>query len=241
MTNIEKQKIILVEDEQDVADLIVQGLGEDGYRVIHLARSEGLEQLLAKQDVSLVLLDILLPGTNGLDICKQIRQWGYTDLPVMMLTALGTPENVVLGLDNGADDYLSKPFKLIELKARIRSLIRRQQSIVQATQRELQPSKDTYSYGFLSINDYKKTAYCDGQELNLTSTEYRLLLLFIQRPKKVFERTELLDKIWGINFDIGSNVVDVYVNYLRKKIEKVTRKKAIHTVIGMGYVLKIED
>lgn len=108
MTNMEEQKIILVEDEQDVADLIVQGLGEDGYRVIHLGRSEGLEQLLAKQDVSLVLLDILLPGTNGLDICKQIRHWGYTDLPVMMLTALGTPENVVLGLDNGADDYLSK-------------------------------------------------------------------------------------------------------------------------------------
>lgn len=241
MTNMEKQKIILVEDEQDVADLIVQGLGEDGYRVIHLGRSDGLEQLLAKQDVSLVLLDILLPGTNGLDICKQIRQWGYTDLPVMMLTALGTPENVVLGLDNGADDYLSKPFKLIELKARIRSLIRRQKSIVQATQRELQPSKDTYSYGFLGIDDYKKTAYCDGQELILTSTEYRLLLLFIQSPKKVFERTELLDKIWGINFDIGSNVVDVYVNYLRKKIEKVTKKKAIHTVIGMGYVLKIED
>lgn len=241
ITNMEEQKIILVEDEQDVADLIVQGLSEDGYRVIHLGRSEGLELLLAKQDVSLVLLDILLPGTNGLDICKQIRQWGYTDLPVMMLTALGTPENVVLGLDNGADDYLSKPFKLIELKARIRSLIRRQQSIVQATQRELQPSKDIFSYGFLRIDDYKKVAYCEGQELNLTSTEYRLLLLFIQSPKKVFERTELLDKIWGINFDIGSNVVDVYVNYLRKKIEKVTSKKAIHTVIGMGYVLKIED
>ncbi|WP_312191751.1 response regulator transcription factor, partial [Sphingobacterium sp.] len=169
--NMEEQKIILIEDEQDVADLIIQGLSEDGYRVIHLGRSEGLDQLLAKQDVSLVVLDILLPGTNGLDICKQIRQWGYTDLPVMMLTALGTPENVVLGLDNGADDYLSKPFKLIELKARIRSLIRRQQSIVQATQRELQPAKDTFNYGFLSIDDYKKVAYCDGQELNLTSTE----------------------------------------------------------------------
>lgn len=241
MMNIEEQKIILVEDEQDVADLIIQGLGEEGYKVIHLGRSEGLEQLLAKQDVALVLLDILLPGTNGLDICKQIRQWGYTHLPVMMLTALGTPENVVLGLDNGADDYLSKPFKLIELKARIRSLIRRQQSIVQATQRETLPTKDTFNYGFLAIDDYKKVAYCEDQELNLTSTEYRLLLLFIQSPKKVFERSELLDKIWGINFDIGSNVVDVYVNYLRKKIEKVTSRKAIHTVIGMGYVLKIED
>lgn len=206
----------MVEDEQGVADLIVQGLEEDGYRVIHLNNSEGLEVLLSTQDISLVLLDILLPGTNGLEICRQIRFWGYTDLPVMMLTALGTPENVVLGLDNGADDYLSKPFKLIELKARIRSLIRRKHSIIQATQKD-QDHTQEYKYGFLKIDDYKKVAYCDGQELNLTSTEYRLLLLFIQSPKKVFERSLLLDKVWGINFDIGSNVVDVYVNYLRKK------------------------
>ncbi|CDT05365.1 MULTISPECIES: response regulator transcription factor [Sphingobacterium] len=238
--SVEQQKIILVEDEQGVADLIVQGLEEDGYRVIHLNNSEGLEVLLSTHDISLVLLDILLPGTNGLEICRQIRFWGYTDLPVMMLTALGTPENVVLGLDNGADDYLSKPFKLIELKARIRSLIRRKHSIIQATQKDQDHSQE-YKYGFLKVDDYKKVAYCDDQELNLTSTEYRLLLLFIQSPKKVFERSLLLDKVWGINFDIGSNVVDVYVNYLRKKIEKVTSKKAIHTVIGMGYVLKIED
>lgn len=238
--SVEQQKIILVEDEQGVADLIVQGLEEDGYRVIHLNNSEGLEVLLSTHDISLVLLDILLPGTNGLEICRQIRFWGYTDLPVMMLTALGTPENVVLGLDNGADDYLSKPFKLIELKARIRSLIRRKHSIIQATQKDQDHSQE-YKYGFLKVDDYKKVAYCDDQELNLTSTEYRLLLLFIQSPKKVFERSLLLDKVWGINFDIGSNVVYVYVNYLRKKIEKVTSKKAIHTVIGMGYVLKIED
>lgn len=239
--SVEQQKIILVEDEQGVADLIVQGLEEDGYQVIHLNNSERLEVLLSTQDISLVLLDILLPGINGLEICRQIRFWGYTDLPVMMLTALGTPENVVLGLDNGADDYLSKPFKLIELKARIRSLIRRKHSIIQATQKEQEHVHEVYKYGFLKINDYKKIAYCDDQELNLTSTEYRLLLLFIQSPKKVFERSLLLDKVWGINFDIGSNVVDVYVNYLRKKIEKVTSKKAIHTVIGMGYVLKIEE
>lgn len=145
--SVEQQKIILVEDEQGVADLIVQGLEEDGYRVIHLNNSEGLEVLLSTHDISLVLLDILLPGTNGLEICRQIRFWGYTDLPVMMLTALGTPENVVLGLDNGADDYLSKPFKLIELKARIRSLIRRKHSIIQATQKDQDHSQE-YKYGF---------------------------------------------------------------------------------------------
>lgn len=239
--NIEQQKIILVEDEQEVAELIVQGLEEEGYKVIHLNNAALLKELLVNHDISLVLLDILLPGTNGLEICRQIRFWGYTDLPVMMLTALGTPENVVLGLDNGADDYLSKPFKLIELKARIRSLIRRKLSIVEATQRDQVQIHETFKYGIFEIDDYKKIAYCDNQELTLTSTEYRLLLLFIQNPKKVFERSELLDKVWGINFDIGSNVVDVYVNYLRKKIERITTKKAIHTVIGMGYVLKIED
>lgn len=235
------QTILLIEDEKDVADLIIQGLEEEDFRVIHIAQADNLQQLLAEKQIALVLLDILLPGTNGLEICKQIRQWGYLDLPVLMLTALGSPENVVLGLDSGADDYLSKPFKLIELKARIRSLIRRKQTIYAAAQREQKPQKDTYRYGFLEVDDYRKIAYCEGKELNLTSTEYRLLLLFVRTPQKVFERSELLDKIWGINFDIGSNVVDVYVNYLRKKIERITPKKAIHTVIGMGYVLKIED
>lgn len=234
--------IIIVEDEQEVADLVIQGLEEDGYRVTHISNDKSLKELLAKQDVSLVLLDILLPFTNGLEICKNIRNLGYVDLPVMMLTALGSPENVVLGLDSGADDYLSKPFKLIELKARVRSLIRRNKLILEsALKNQSEYRENILEYSFLKIDTYSKIAYCNDIALQLTSTEYRLLQLFITNPKKVFERSELLDKVWGINFDIGSNVVDVYVNYLRKKIEKITPQKIIHTVIGMGYVLKKED
>ncbi|MFD1768292.1 response regulator transcription factor [Sphingobacterium suaedae] len=235
---MEGKKILLVEDERNVADVIIQGLEEDGYVVVHATRYDEALPYLRQQTIDLVILDVLLPEMNGLDICKNIRSLGYTDLPILMVTALGSPENVVLGLDSGADDYLSKPFKLIELKARVRTLIRRKVEIakqVQAVEKRL------YTYKFIEIDDYKKIAYANGQELNLTSTEYRLLMLFIQSPQKVFERSELLDKVWGINFDIGSNVVDVYVNYLRKKIEKATPVKAIHTVIGMGYVLKIED
>lgn len=232
------QCILLVEDEKNVAEVIIQGLEEDGYEVLHANKYEDALHKLQNSKVSLVILDVLLPEMNGLEICRNFRLLGYTDLPILMVTALGSPENVVLGLDSGADDYLSKPFKLIELKARVRSLIRRKQEItkqVQAVEKRL------FTYKFIEIDDYKKIAYAEGQDLNLTSTEYRLLLLFIQAPQKVFERSELLDKVWGINFDIGSNVVDVYVNYLRKKIEKVTPIKTIHTVIGMGYVLRIEN
>jgi|SRR5690606_12354499 len=232
------KKILLIEDEKDVADVIIQGLEEDGAFVLHVTNYESALSLLKMNNIDLVVLDVLLPKTNGLDICKNFRNLGYTDLPILMVTALGGPENVVLGLDSGADDYLSKPFKLIELKARVRTLIRRNHEIAKQSQGK---EKYRYVYKLIEIDDYKKIAHVNGQELNLTATEYRLLLLFIQSPQKVFQRSELLDKIWGINFDIGSNVVDVYVNYLRKKIEKATPVKAIHTVIGMGYVLKIED
>ncbi|QBQ41593.1 response regulator transcription factor [Sphingobacterium psychroaquaticum] len=233
------KKILLVEDEKNVADFVIQGLEEDGYTVSHVSRYSELLFLLQGNSYDLLVLDVLLPEVNGLEICKNLRTMGYTDLPILMLTALGSPENVVLGLDSGADDYLSKPFKLIELKARIRTLIRRREEITKYTQNNNDGKR--YGYKFLEIDDFKKVAFCDGQELNLTSTEYKLLLLFVQMPKKVFSRNELLDKIWGINFDIGSNVVDVYVNYLRRKIERITTTKIIHTVIGMGYVLKIDD
>lgn len=232
------KQILLVEDEKNVADVIIQGLEEDGAMVRHATHYEQALRILQTNEIHLVILDVLLPETNGLEICKNFRTLGYTNLPILMVTALGGPENVVLGLDSGADDYLSKPFKLIELKARARTLIRRNLEMAKQTHIA---EKHRYTYKFIEIDDYKKIAYVNGQELNLTATEYRLLLLFIQSPQKVFQRTELLDKIWGINFDIGSNVVDVYVNYLRKKIEKATPLKAIHTVIGMGYVLKIED
>ena len=236
---MKKQKILLIEDEQDLADIIIQGLEEDNYEVVHKTRYSDALPFLAPGAIDLVLLDVLLPEMNGLEVCKKIRELNLDQLPILMVTALSTPENVVLGLDSGADDYLAKPFKLIELKARIRNLLRRKEAFNgTATPANKEP---VLEYKFLKINDYKKIAYAKDQELNLTSTEYRLLHLFMQSPEKVFNRSELLEEVWGINFDIGSNVVDVYVNYLRRKIEKITPQKVIHTIIGMGYMLKIES
>lgn len=230
-------QILLIEDEQSVADFIKTGLEEDGYLVYQV--NDGLSgfEILKSQTVDLILLDILLPVMNGLDVCKKIRKEGFKELPILMLTALGSAENVVLGLDSGADDYLAKPFKLIELKARIRTLLRRKEY---SSSSNADP-ENIYQFADIELNDDSKTVKRGGKEISLTSTEYRLLMMFMKRPRKVLSRTELLDEVWGINFDIGTNVVDVYVNYLRKKLDKYGTEKVIHTVIGMGYVLKLDE
>ncbi len=229
-------QILLIEDEQGVADFIKTGLEEEGYEVLHV--KDGLQGIAAIKSttIDLVLLDILLPFMNGLEVCKKIKGEGFIDLPVLMLTALGSAENVVLGLDSGADDYLAKPFKLIELKARIRTLLRRREY----TSGQTIEQETTYQFADIELNDDSKTVKRGGVEISLTSTEYRLLHMFIKNPRKVLSRSSLLDEVWGINFDIGTNVVDVYVNYLRKKLDKYGSGKVIHTVIGMGYVLKQE-
>lgn len=231
-------EILLVEDELHVADLIKQCLEEEGYSVTHV--DDGLKgiDLLKSQKFNLIVLDILLPKMNGLEVCKEIRKMeNQKKVPILILTALGSAENIVLGLDTGADDYLSKPFKLIELKARIRNLLKRSEYFDQTTVKQ---QTDFYKFADLEVNDYTKIVSRGNEEIPLTSTEYRLLLEFIKNPTKVINRSDLLDNVWGINYDIGTNVVDVYVNYLRKKIEKPGSKKLIHTVTGMGYVLKDE-
>lgn len=228
--------LLLIEDEQHVADLIKKGLEEEGYVVTHIGDGiSGLEMLKSGQ-YNLVILDILLPNVNGLEVCKKIRSMGYTDLPVLMLTALSSAENVVLGLDSGADDYLGKPFKLIELKARVRNLLRRSDSKSAA----LSQSVDMMQFADVEMDDGAKSVKRAGIEISLTSTEYRLLQMFLRNPRKVLSRTDLLEQVWGIDYDIGTNVVDVYVNYLRKKLDKHGNEKLIHTVIGMGYILKTE-
>lgn len=233
--------ILIIEDELHVADLIKQSLEEEGYKVIHAPDGLTGIAMLEKENVQLIILDILLPNMNGLEVCKKIRTDFDKDIPILILTALGSAENIVLGLDTGADDYLAKPFKLIELKARIRNLLRRSEFLENNGNGNASANKDVYRFEDLELNDYTKTVSRAGNEISLTSTEYRLLLEFMKNPKRVLNRTDLLDNVWGINFNIGTNVVDVYVNYLRKKLDKHGNQKLIHTVTGMGYVLKNEE
>src|SRR5690606_10143057 len=176
----------------------------------------------------LIVLDIMLPRIPGLEVCSRIRE--VSNVPILLLTALGTAENVAEGLNKGADDYLVKPFKFIELIARIHSLLRR-------VNRE-EDRSEIYRFGTVTGNDTSKIVTVNDQEVALTSTEFKLLLLLIKMPNKVFSRPEILEQVWEVNFDLGTNVVDVYINYLRKKLDKQGSSKIIQTVVGMGYVIR---
>ncbi|HEY8918865.1 MAG TPA: response regulator transcription factor [Chitinophaga sp.] len=222
-------KILLVEDEPNVVSLIKRGLADNGYEIsVAMDGSSGL-QMANGHDFDLIILDIMLPGINGVEICRSIRKQNE-QVPIMMLTALGTTENIVTGLDSGADDYLVKPFKLAELSARVRTLTRR--------------SKNTQGPGSLlqiadlELDTVSKTVRRNNKPLNLTATEYRLLEFLLKNQRRVLSRIEILEHVWDIDFNLGTNVVDVYVNYLRKKIDKTGSSKLIHTVVGMGYVMR---
>ncbi len=224
------KSILLIEDEQNVASFIKKGLEEEGYSVLIAYEAQmGLNMLIQKV-VDLVILDVVLPGMNGFEACKKIREAGHKELPVIMLTALGTTENIVKGLDSGADDYLVKPFKFRELLARIRTLLRRKNLTDNA-----QP---ILKIADLQMDLDAKVIRRAGNEIKLTSTEFRLLEYFLKNQRKVLSRVDLLENVWDVNFNMSTNVVDVYVNYLRNKVDKGFSQKLIHTVIGMGYVMK---
>lgn len=227
----------MVEDETGVASFIKKGLTEAGFEVsVSLDGTTGL-QLSLSGAFDLVILDIMLPGVNGLEICRALRKQNK-QVAILFLTALGTAENVVMGLETEADDYLVKPFKFIELVARVKALLRRKESSTTVT---AEATEEIYRLADLEVNDYTKIVKRDGRIISLTSTEYRLLLLFMKNQRRVMSRLDILEQVWSIDFDMGTNVVDVYVNYLRKKIDRESQKKLIHTVIGMGYVLKEPD
>ncbi|MBD8490874.1 response regulator transcription factor [Echinicola sp. CAU 1574] len=229
------KKILLVEDDTNVSAFINKGLTESGYDVtVAMDGSVGLDLALSKS-FNLIILDIMLPSKNGLDVCKEIRT-NVIDTPILFLTALGSTENVVLGLDSGADDYLAKPFKFMELQARVRTLLRR--SGLKNDAGEDTEGEEIFKFSDLLINDDTKTVTRAGFDISLTSTEYRLLLMLVKNQRKVLSRVDILEEVWGIDFDMGTNVVDVYINYLRKKLEKYGGSRLIQTVIGMGYVLK---
>lgn len=224
-------KILLIEDEAAVISLIERGLKEKGLDVsVAMDGNTGL-QMIRDHHFNLVILDIMLPGMNGVQICKEIRAIGL-ELPVLMLTALGSTENIVTGLDSGADDYMVKPFKINELIARVNALGRRTFRKVQVTDSHI------LQIANLQLDTDAKIAQCDDEIISLTSTEYKLLEFFMKNQARVLSRMEILENVWDIDFNLGTNVVDVYVNYLRKKIDKNRNAKLIHTMIGMGYMMK---
>ncbi|ASU36592.1 response regulator transcription factor [Mucilaginibacter xinganensis] len=224
--------ICLVEDEQKVAAFISKGLEEQGYKISLANDGITAKSLLQKASFDLLILDVMLPDINGIELCRQIR-FTDTKTPILMLTALDQIQNKVSGLKAGADDYLVKPFHFIELLARIEALLRRQKAG--------ETADHLLVFDDLKLDTWSNVAERDGQQIALTAKEYTLLELFMSHPNKVLSREYIAEQVWKIDFDTGTNFIDVYVNYLRKKIEKGFKGKLIHTVIGMGYILKSDN
>lgn len=225
--------ILIVEDDSSVASLLVRSLKEQGYDTTLAPDGNTAWDMLSDSTYHLVVLDIMLPGINGIDLCKRMRAENMTT-PVLMLTALTSTQNVVKGLDSGADDYLVKPFRLEELLARIRSMVRRGDSVNSS------PAGEELGFHDLKLDVKEKVAIREDKRIVLTATEYRLLEYLLKNKKRVLSRVEILEHVWGVGFNMNTKVVDVYINYLRKKIDADFEDKLIHTAVGMGYILKHE-
>ena len=222
-------QLLLIEDEPKIAAFIQKGLVESGHEItIAYDGRSGLSMAL-QGDYDVIILDIMLPFINGLDICKQLRLESiYT--PILMLTALGTVDDKVQGLQQGADDYLVKPFRFKELIARIEALTRRKYYNI--------TKNNTIQVADLLLDRNRKLAVRNNTEITLTAKEYALLEIFMQNINRVLSRNEIAEHVWGYDFDSSSNVIEVYINYLRNKIEKGFSSKLIHTIVGMGYIMK---
>ncbi len=225
-------KILVVEDDQRVAELIVRGLEERGF-TLSLAYDGLSGKKLAKQnDYDLMIIDIILPRLDGLDLCREIRQHN-PDIPIIMLTALGTTDDKVEGFDAGADDYLVKPFEMRKLLVRIRALLKRRH-------KRANDMRNILKFADLEMNLHTKIVKRDGRDIHLTPKEFNLLEYMLQNPERVLSRAEISEKVWDTHFDTGTNFIDVYINYLRKKIDRGFDQKLIHTKTGMGFILKTE-
>lgn len=226
-----KMKILLIEDEPKTVQYIKKGLEENGYEVD--AATDGVtgKHLALSNQYQLIVTDIMLPGLDGKSLCIQLRKADILT-PILMLTALGTTDEIVSGFDCGADDYLVKPFEFKELLARIKALIKRQTRLAQ--------EENILGLSDLKLDVNRRTVSRSEKNIELTAKEFALLEYFLNNPGKVISRAELARNIWKVDFDTGTNMVEVYVNYLRKKIDREFDKKLIHTQFGMGYILKEE-
>lgn len=227
---MEEIKILLVEDEKKIADTLSKGLKELGYHVeTAYDGSIGLK-IFETGKFNMVITDINLPGLNGYELCKAIRQ---TDqhIPLMMLTALNATDHKIEGFDAGADDYLVKPFEFKELLVRIRALLKR-------TMNQQLPTGNILRVADLELNVDSKDVTRDGKPISLTAKEFQLLEYFMRNRNRLVSRADIAERVWDLNFDTRTNVIDVYVNFLRKKIDRNFDQKLIHTQVGMGYIMK---
>ncbi len=223
------QKILIVEDEKRVADLMSKGLEESGYSVqVAYDGAMGL-RLFNSDKFSMVISDVILPKMDGFELCKEIRKVNKA-VPILILTALGTTDDKLDGFDSGADDYMVKPFDLRELLARVKVLIKRGPEMAPMIAQEL-------LYADLAIDLNKREVCRGGLPIKLSPKEYNLLVYLVQNAERVISRMEISEKVWNTKFDTGTNFIDVYINYLRKKVDKDFPEKLIHTKPGVGFIL----
>jgi DNA-binding response OmpR family regulator len=220
-------KILIVEDEPKVASFIKMGLEENHYEADIAYDGLNAEKLALQYKYNLYILDIIIPGINGLDLCRKLKKHN-PNIPVLMLTALGTTDDKITGFDAGADDYLVKPFEFRELLARVKVLLKKTD--------QLHDSVNKLIVADLELDLDKKVAHRGNKQIDLTAREFSLLEYFMRNSGRVLSRNDIAEKVWDVSFDFGTNVVDVYVNFLRKKIDTGYKNKLIHTKVGFGYV-----
>ncbi|GAB4035157.1 response regulator transcription factor [Spirosoma gilvum] len=224
-------KLLVVEDEAKTLQAIQQGLEESQFEVDIAYDGLIAKRLALKNNYAAIITDLILPGLNGYELCRQLRAEGLTT-PILILTALGETDDKVMGFDAGADQYLTKPFQFAELLARVRSLTKRGTQVAMTAQ--------TLRYGGIEMNLDAKTVTRDGKPIELTAREFALLEFLMRNQGRVLSKPAIAEHVWDLNFDTGTNVVEVYINYLRKKIDKDFPAKLIHTQFGMGYMFKEE-
>ena len=224
------KKVLIVEDEENMVSFIQMELKYEGYEVEVANDGRSAVALALEKEFDLILLDLMLPGINGLEVCRRIRK--EKDTPIIMLTARDSVMDKVTGLQTGADDYVSKPFAIEELLARMEVIFRRSDKAVK---------KEKLKFKDIELDIEGRIVKKDGEIIELTNTEFQLLLTFMRNKNRVLTREILLDNVWGYNSEAETNIVDVYVRYIRNKLDKNEKEKYIQTVRGVGYVMRDEN
>lgn len=225
-----KHHILIVEDDLRISDILSRGLSENGFAVTPADSAEMARELAQDESIALVITDIMLPGEDGISFCQWLRDT-RPNLPIIMLTALGTTDDKVEGFDAGADDYLVKPFEMRELLARVKRLLKRYKADKKLT--------SVLTFADVELNTQTKSVTRQGKEITLTPREYQLLEFMLRNQDRVISREDIAKNVWNLTFDTGTNFIDVYINYLRKKIDKPFSSSIIQTKPGMGFLLEV--